>query len=274
MFSVLFFVFFIVCVGSALVPVPRIQIKKPTLNEISNYLRNLQNTNHNHEKVKHIIAEFMKKIDCIERRRPSLESVLSCCIFKSQKRIGEGVEIYKKATDLLFSLNFIGNIEDDREWCGIYTDLRLHRLNNNNSNADAGNEVGRQRENVAEKKKLYSNDCNVLEAERVVVVAKCFKIWSYMPSEICAVIKDKEIGKNGKYLISAFAVSTLNGHMLAGEEIFGVVYNYQDNSVHFVIHSFSKPAGVLSYICAPVVRRSQATFVDQTVERFAQLIRG
>ena len=57
-----------------------------------------------------------------------------------------------------------------------------------------------------------------------------------------------------------FAIGTLEGHQLSGEELFLVVWR-DDDSVWLIVRSFSKPATVLTRWGWPVVRAIQRGYV-------------
>jgi uncharacterized protein (UPF0548 family) len=69
----------------------------------------------------------------------------------------------------------------------------------------------------------------------------------------------------------AFGSGTLQGHLLAGEERFGIEWR-EDDSVWYEILSFSKPAHFLSAVGYPVVRFKQKLFTKQSTEKMVQAV--
>jgi len=57
-----------------------------------------------------------------------------------------------------------------------------------------------------------------------------------------------------------FALGTLTGHILAGEELFTVEWQRADDSVSYQVCSFSRPNRLLSRLGYPLVRQLQRRF--------------
>ena len=86
--------------------------------------------------------------------------------------------------------------------------------------------------------------------------------------------KSKHITKSipKKQLISQIAFTTVQGHLLTGEERFRVIYDINSDSVIFDMYSFSKPSNVLGWIALPYVRYVQGTFFREQAGAMRRLI--
>ncbi len=85
-------------------------------------------------------------------------------------------------------------------------------------------------------------------------------------------------------LYSQIAFTTLNGHMLAGEERFRVYYiqptrstaaphtqQQRQGKVVFEIMSYSRGSGILGALCVPFIRPLQDKFIENTLESMRQM---
>ena len=73
-------------------------------------------------------------------------------------------------------------------------------------------------------------------------------------------------------LISQIAFTTVQGHLLTGEERFRVIYDINNDNVMFDMYSFSKPSNVLGWIALPYVRYVQGTFFREQAGAMRRLI--
>ena len=72
--------------------------------------------------------------------------------------------------------------------------------------------------------------------------------------------------------ISQIAFTTIQGHLLTGEERFRIVYDINNDNVIFDMYSFSKPSNVLGWIALPYVRYVQGTFFREQAGAMRRLI--
>eukprot|EP00891_Asterochloris_glomerata_P002028 jgi/Astpho2/2028/gw1.00038.302.1_t len=68
------------------------------------------------------------------------------------------------------------------------------------------------------------------------------------------------------------AQSTLQGHVLAGEERFTLEWHQNDDSVWYDIHVFSRPAKPLALLTYPLVRIQQQKFQKDSVSAVAAAV--
>ena len=74
-------------------------------------------------------------------------------------------------------------------------------------------------------------------------------------------IKDEE-NVFRKKRVHTVILSTLQGHLLAGEERFCVIHDKKDNKVYFDMASFSKPNGLWGNLATPYIRILQRRFFN------------
>ena len=72
--------------------------------------------------------------------------------------------------------------------------------------------------------------------------------------------------QRGKIERFGFALGTLPGHVLAGEEEFCVEWDRSDDSVHYKVCAFSRPSRTLFRLGYPVVRQLQKRFARDSHE--------
>ena len=65
-----------------------------------------------------------------------------------------------------------------------------------------------------------------------------------------------------KKRVHTIIISTLQGHLLAGEERFCVIHDKKDNKVYFDMASFSKPNGLWGNLARPYIRILQKSFFN------------
>ena len=93
----------------------------------------------------------------------------------------------------------------------------------------------------------------VRKGQKVCVLIQPFpRVWLLNPLEITHVSEEKK-----KFY--SFAHTTLQGHLLAGEEKFTVEKDLK-NRVYFKVETFSKPDHVLATVTYPAVRALQKIF--------------
>ncbi|KAK8944820.1 UPF0548 protein [Platanthera zijinensis] len=87
--------------------------------------------------------------------------------------------------------------------------------------------------------------------------------WVMMPLQIAYVAERRSAA--GVRASFGFGSGTLQGHLLAGEERFSVVWD-EDDQVWYEIFSFSKPAHIISAVGYPYVRLRQKYFAQQSAD--------
>ena len=94
----------------------------------------------------------------------------------------------------------------------------------------------------------------VRKGQKVCVMIQPFpKVWLLNPLEITYVSEEKKKSYS-------FAHTTLQGHLLAGEEKFTVEKDLQNDRVYFKVETFSKPDHILAKVMYPAVRALQKIF--------------
>jgi uncharacterized protein (UPF0548 family) len=99
---------------------------------------------------------------------------------------------------------------------------------------------------------------------------KCYKsVWTLNPCRVCYIhrggfdrTKQKEmdfVNKNRFKHVNQIAYSTVEGHLIAGEERYRVSLMSNDDVV-FDIYSFTKGSGLLGTIAMPFIRPIQSAF--------------
>lgn len=99
---------------------------------------------------------------------------------------------------------------------------------------------------------------------------KCYRsVWTLNPVRICHISRTSEdekiLGKGasrlreGAKLVDQIAYSTIDGHLISGEERFRVSLMSNDDVV-FDIYSFTKGAGAIGTIAMPFIRPIQGAF--------------
>jgi len=91
-------------------------------------------------------------------------------------------------------------------------------------------------------------------------LVQCYKVvWALNPCRIVEISK----GEN----VSQIAFSTLEGHLLSGEERFRVSYDKTTEVVTLDMYSFSKAANVLGTLSLPLIRPLQRHFFTKIGEK-------
>jgi uncharacterized protein (UPF0548 family) len=115
------------------------------------------------------------------------------------------------------------------------------------------------------------------EGRPLCTLAKCLGfIWVLNP---CRIVKStlassssSDSSSSSSKSMNQIAFSTVNGHLLAGEERFRVVYDKATDQVKFDMYSFSRPANVLGLIALPYVRHVQKSFFKDQATCMKQLV--
>jgi uncharacterized protein (UPF0548 family) len=111
---------------------------------------------------------------------------------------------------------------------------------------------------------------NVAVGTVLCTLIKCYKsVWTCNPCRVCYIhrsssdtLKSREINivkKNGIKHVNQIAYSTVEGHLIAGEERFRVSLMSNDDVV-FDIYSFTKGSGLLGTLAMPFIRPIQSAF--------------
>jgi uncharacterized protein (UPF0548 family) len=69
-------------------------------------------------------------------------------------------------------------------------------------------------------------------------------------------------------------ISTLNGHLISGEERFKVLFDYHTGDVTLQLSSFTKGSGILGSITMPFIRPLQNQFFRDIFRTFPSLLQG
>eukprot|EP01041_Mallomonas_annulata_P002915 gene2915-5727_t len=170
--------------------------------------------------------------------------------FKSLSKdiiIGHGMSDFVKANDILFNFKMINSLP----WIKFYlkqgsalnTNLRLKLNSKFNSHKNIHPNVG--------------------------ILVNCYKVlWVLNPGRIVSV---QDSTKNNNLLSSNFILSTLQGHLLSGEEKFEII-KLPNNVIKFEITSFSKGSGLLGTVALPFIRPLQKRFMHQSTQRMRSLM--
>lgn len=93
----------------------------------------------------------------------------------------------------------------------------------------------------------------------VGIYARFLGVWAVNFCRIAYTIEEK-----GDIDTFGFALGTLPGHVLSGEERFCVEWHHEDDSVWYHVCAFSRPGKLLSRLGYPIVRRLQARFAKDS----------
>lgn len=93
---------------------------------------------------------------------------------------------------------------------------------------------------------------------------KCYKtVWTLNPCRVCHISRSSDVPsikrRDGVKFVDQIAYSTVDGHLISGEERFRVMLT-SDDDVVFDIYSFTKGAGVLGTLAMPFIRPIQGAF--------------
>lgn len=129
------------------------------------------------------------------------------------------------------------------------------------------------------------NNPDIKVGNKLSVVAQSLFVWTVNPLEVAYVsegnadltVDEKTKGdatpkKATKGKRFCFGSTTLNSHMLSGEERFCVDYSPDDDSVWYDIYTFSRPANLLAWASLPVARYYQGKFVKESAAALKKAI--
>ena len=103
----------------------------------------------------------------------------------------------------------------------------------------------------------------------VGIAARFFFLWTLSSCRVAYAVDERgEVERFG------FALGTLPGHVLAGEEEFCVEWRHADDSVWYAVRAFSRPVQVLSRLGYPIVRALQARFARDSHAAMLQASRA
>jgi uncharacterized protein (UPF0548 family) len=108
-------------------------------------------------------------------------------------------------------------------------------------------------------------------------LVKCYQLlWTFNPCKV--VCKDQRKQDKGQGVYSQVAISTLDGHLIQGEEKFQVQLNtIQGNdqvkgTVTLSLLSFTRGSGILGSIAMPFIRPLQTYFFNDIVASFRNIM--
>jgi len=91
-------------------------------------------------------------------------------------------------------------------------------------------------------------------------------LWTLNPCKVVSVSKDVKTHQ------SHILYATVDGHLIAGEEIFRVFMSPKTQDVIFEIKSLSKGSGWLGKLCSPLIRPLQDKFLRENMESMQKLM--
>eukprot|EP01024_Parvocaulis_polyphysoides_P008848 TRINITY_DN12658_c0_g1_i7.p2 TRINITY_DN12658_c0_g1~~TRINITY_DN12658_c0_g1_i7.p2 ORF type:complete len:231 (-),score=15.99 TRINITY_DN12658_c0_g1_i7:1165-1764(-) len=117
----------------------------------------------------------------------------------------------------------------------------------------------------------HANAIPLEPGQRFVISGRTLGVWTSNPLEVT--YKYENSKRVDKKRINVFGVgsSTLNGHLLAGEESFRIEWDRSDNSVWYKIYTFSKPSHPLAVLAYPIVRLQQSRFCRDSKKKMLEL---
>ena len=255
------FLFFFIDAIFAAIYFPNLRlICKHTNIEIDKYVKGLIDSPFNHPFVGYTVEDNVN--GDINRPKPAPSSSYRTNYLSVN--IGEGQERYKRASNILKSFSMIKMMG--------WTEIHCMK----SSLPVTANIIDEPRGTVSS-----ATSFNLNEGQPLCTLAKCFGfIWVLNP---CRIVKssfdvskppiqrtDKDSADS--ITMNQIAFSTVNGHLLAGEERFRVIHNKDTNQVVFDMYSFSKPANVLGLIALPYVRHVQKSFFKDQASCMKQLL--
>lgn len=144
--------------------------------------------------------------------------------------VGHGLKDFKRASELMFSFDAV----DALPWASIVTS------------------TGVKRKDLA----VGTGLCTLI---------KCYKsVWTLNPCRITHLSRGKGTNMNsgGSKLVDQIAYSTVEGHLISGEERFRVTLE-NNGDVIFGIYSFTRGAGAIGTLAMPFIRPIQSSFFKQ-----------
>ena len=111
---------------------------------------------------------------------------------------------------------------------------------------------------------VYPREELITKGMVCATLVKCYSfIWSFNPCKI--VCLDSQIQSKGT-IYSQVAISTLNGHLIEGEEKFRVDLDKQSSNVTLSLSSFTRGSGFLGRLAMPLIRPMQSYFFEDVIE--------
>ncbi len=108
--------------------------------------------------------------------------------------------------------------------------------------------------------RVVSNGSNLEAGLCFATLATHFGFASLHPCRVLEVFREEEARRFG------FSLGTLPGHIGAGEERFSIQQDPRGGVVRYAVQAISKPGGWLGRLGAPVFRRFQRRFAQETQE--------
>ena len=117
--------------------------------------------------------------------------------------------------------------------------------------------------------------CVVCNGSTIAVLSNVYNtlFWSLNPVRVVSNEKSPSIDPETKELQSQIAYSTLDGHLLEGEERFKVSMHKSSSDVVFEIVSYAKGSGLLGDMTLPLIQPLQCRFLQETVLAMEKLMR-
>ena len=144
--------------------------------------------------------------------------------------VGHGLKDFKRASELMFSFNAV----DSLPWANIVSSTGVKK-----------------------------SDFRV--GTGLCTLIKCYKlVWTLNPCRISHMSRGSSIDRKlgGSKLVDQIAYSTVEGHLISGEERFRVTLASNDDVV-FDIYSFTKGAGAIGALAMPFIRPIQSSFFKE-----------
>mmetsp|Transcript_33021 Transcript_33021/g.43466 ORF Transcript_33021/g.43466 Transcript_33021/m.43466 type:complete len:252 (-) Transcript_33021:401-1156(-) len=120
---------------------------------------------------------------------------------------------------------------------------------------------------------FQNKDVSKWKGTNVATQAFSYVAWSVNP---CRVVYShwNEALPSKKGIYSSYGYSTIQGHLLSGEESFQVEWDKEDDSVWYDMLSFSRGSGPLGTVIVPFVRPIQRKFFKQQIDIMKSICQG
>ena len=113
----------------------------------------------------------------------------------------------------------------------------------------------------------------LLEGNNVGVLSNAFKIfWILSPCRIISIKRNQKSNINNN-IYSHICYSTLQGHLIAGEEKFKVYLDKSTNDVIYEVMSVSQGNGILGKSVMFLIKRLQMRFLEDQSSAMIKLMR-
>ena len=230
---------------------------KHSTTDIDKYVTGLVDSSFNHPFIGYTVDDEVNR----DINRPKPAPSPSYQTNYLSVNLGEGQQLYKRASNILKTFSMIKMMG----W------TEIHCLKS--SIPATANIIDEPRGTISS-----ATSFNLNEGQPLCTLAKCFGfIWVLNP---CRIVKSSfDTSKAPAQITSPItmnqiAFSTVNGHLLAGEERFRITHNKDTDQVVFDMYSFSKPANVLGLLALPYVRHVQKSFFKDQASCMKQLLAG